>query len=35
MSWMKIFTVKKVEDDNIKGIIDITPSIGEKGSDER
>ena len=32
---MKIFTVNKVEDDSIKGIIYITPYVGEKGSDER
>jgi hypothetical protein len=30
-----IFTVNNVEDDDFKGIIDIIPKIGEKGSDER
>lgn len=30
-----IFTVNNVEDDDFKGIIDIIPKIGEKGSDEK
>jgi len=32
---MIIFTLNKVKDDIIKGIIYITPQVGEKGSDER